>query len=205
MNVGKIAQSGASEYSMMGARWFAPFRFRQTDPYELNSGSAGKDRRSIPSSERIARVTSYTEVIVTRTKRCHGLTTGAGANHDPKIDEVQRRNLRSTVPRAGLTETGDQPRQLSSVAQAWTGDCHLDEYHCRNYIWSVPLATLRGELRAGTPSPLLPVVFQLPHSGPELPGCVARWFALLYPAAGRAAGFRRNQREDGLAEIMMRE
>jgi hypothetical protein len=39
----------------------------------------------------------------------------------PRIDLHRRRNLRSTVPRAGPTETGDQPRQLSSVAQGWTG------------------------------------------------------------------------------------
>ena len=33
-----------------------------------------------------------------------------------------RRNLRSAVPGARLTEAGDQPWQLSGVAQGWTGN-----------------------------------------------------------------------------------
>jgi eukaryotic-like serine/threonine-protein kinase len=39
---------------------------------------------------------------------------------------------------------------------------YVDEYHGRNYIWSVPVATVRGEFRAGTPSPLFPA--RLPAS-----------------------------------------
>jgi hypothetical protein len=39
---------------------------------------------------------------------------------------------------------------------------YLDEYQGRNYIWSVPVATLRDEFRAGTPSPLFPA--RLPAS-----------------------------------------
>jgi Tol biopolymer transport system component len=39
---------------------------------------------------------------------------------------------------------------------------YLDEYQGRNYIWSVPVITLRGEFRAGTPSPLFPA--RLPAS-----------------------------------------
>ena len=39
---------------------------------------------------------------------------------------------------------------------------YLDEYQGRNYIWSVPVATVRDELRAGTPSRLFPA--RLPAS-----------------------------------------
>jgi len=39
---------------------------------------------------------------------------------------------------------------------------YLDEYQGRNYIWSVPVASVRGEFRANTPSPLFPA--RLPAS-----------------------------------------
>ncbi len=40
----------------------------------------------------------------------------------PRRALQRRRNLRAGVPGAGLTEAGDQPRQLSSVAQGWPGN-----------------------------------------------------------------------------------
>ena len=40
----------------------------------------------------------------------------------PRRDLQRRRNLRAAVPRTGFAEAGDQPRQLSGVAQGWPGN-----------------------------------------------------------------------------------
>ena len=60
--------------------------------------------------------------------------------------------------RKQLTSHGNYP--------VWRKDgreiVYLDEYQGRNYIWSVPIASSGGELRAGSPSPLFPA--RLPAS-----------------------------------------
>ena len=54
--------------------------------------------------------------------------TGAGLCTRPprrgvtRRDLQRRRHLRAAVPGAGITEAGDQPRQLSGVAQGWKGN-----------------------------------------------------------------------------------
>ena len=101
----------------------------------------------------------------------------------------RRRNLRSAVPGAGLTEAGDQPRQLSSVAQGWAGN------RLPGWTPGPDLHLVGSRSRSGRRGPRRYSFAPVPCSSSrdhvwrsELPGGLARRFALLYPPSCGATG-----------------
>ena len=129
----------------------------------------------------------------------HGLRGG------PRRDRHRRRHLCAALPRAGIPEAGDQPRQLSDLAQGWKGDrvsrrTSGSELHlvgsCGRFGRRVPGRYSVGLVSGSSSRDALRRL--------ELPGRLARRLTLLYPAGGGTAELRRYPRPRGMGKMMVR-